>query len=76
MIYEKPENRNKLRHIISTGIWEDADGNPHFSLPDLLKMVDLEDTAENRKILTAMLHEVIAEHMPDATIIDRETTDD
>lgn len=76
MSYDKPENRNKLSHIISTGIWEDADGNMHFNVPDLLKMVDLEDTAENREKVKAMVHEIVAEYIPDTTIIDRETTDD
>lgn len=76
MSYDKPENRNKLRRIISAGIWEDEDENLHFNVPDLLKMVDLEDTAENREKVKAMVHEIVAEYEPDTTIIDRDSPDD
>lgn len=34
---------------IATGIWVDRTGHVHFSIPELLAMVDLEDTEQNRK---------------------------
>lgn len=30
--------------VIAPGIWVDRNGDPHFSVPELLAMVDLEDT--------------------------------
>lgn len=33
---------------IAPGIWIDGDGNPHWSILELLEMVDLEDTPANR----------------------------
>lgn len=76
MIYDKPDGRNEIRRIIDTGIWVDADDNMHFHIPDLLKLVDLEDTPENREQVTTMIREVIAEHAPAAEIIDRDSPDD
>jgi hypothetical protein len=34
---------------IAPGIWRDKDGDLHYSIPELLAMVDLDDTPANRE---------------------------
>lgn len=69
----KLPNRNTVRQVIAPGIWEDEDGNAHFSLPDLLKVADLEDTPENRQRVTAMIRQLINDQNPGALIVERAT---
>lgn len=73
---KKSPNRNKLGRQIAPGIWEDANGNPHFSLPDLLALVDLPDTLENRKRVTDMIRQMLQEQDPEVRIIERQTPSD
>lgn len=72
----KDPNRNKLGKRIAPGIWEDASGNPHFSLPELLALVDLEDNPANRKAVTEMLRDLMKKKCPDAKIVERPTPND
>lgn len=46
---EQAEAQKVNSRRIAPGIWVDAEGNTHFSVPELLAMVDLEDTPENRE---------------------------
>lgn len=68
--------RNKLGKQIAPGIWEDADGIPHFNIPDLLALFDLPNTSENRKIVKDMLVELMKKHSPNAPILYRKSTED
>ncbi len=64
----KNPNRNRVKKIISPGIWEDMNGCLHFNIPDLLKMFDLEDTPENHRIAIENVKQVIREQSPEAQI--------
>lgn len=68
--------RNKLGKQIVPGIWEDADGHPHFSIPDLLALFDLPDTPENHEIVKAMLVDLLKKNSPNAPVIFRKSPDD
>lgn len=46
-------------------IWEDADGNPHFSVVNALRAFDIEDTPENRKEIQTMWRELMAKNGAD-----------
>lgn len=72
----KSANRNKLGRRIGPGIWEDADGNPHFSIPELLALVGLDDTPENRERVTAMIRKMVHEQNPEAPIVERKSWND
>ncbi len=69
------DNRNKLGKRISPGIWEDKDGNVHFSLPELLALFELEDTPENRAIATENIKEMLRKQHPEVIIVERPTPD-
>lgn len=43
---------------IAPGIWLDASGGVHFSVPELLEMVDLEDNATNREAVVRIATEI------------------
>lgn len=73
---KKSPNRNKLGKRIAPGIWEDKDGNPHFSLPELLALFKIEDTPENRKIATDNIIAMLRKANPDATIVERKSPQD
>lgn len=47
---------------IAPGIWLDAHGDVHWSVPELLAMVDLEDTPENREAIAEIAIRVSEEH--------------
>lgn len=64
-------NADKLRRRIAPGILVDADDMPHFSIPELLDLVQLEDTPDNRKRVSDMLKRLIKENNPEAEIIER-----
>lgn len=72
----KSSNRNRLKKRIAPGIWEDKDGNLHYSLPELLALFELEDTPENRRIATENIREVIRKQNPAATIVERKSPSD
>jgi hypothetical protein len=50
--------RDQLSRRIAPGIWEDVQGNPHWSIPELLELMDLEDTPENRARVLDTIREV------------------
>lgn len=65
-------NRDICKRIIAPGVWEDADGNLHFAIPEILAHCDLEDTPENRALATQMAREALLVARPDVLIIERE----
>jgi len=67
--------RNSMKRRIGVGIWEDMDGNIHWSLNELLEMVELPDTAENRAIVEAMLTKQLKRNCPGVKIIRRDKPD-
>lgn len=72
----KSSNRNRLKKRIAPGIWEDMDGNLHYSLPELLALFELEDTPDNRRIATENIRDVVSKANPAATIVERQTPND
>jgi hypothetical protein len=56
---EQFPGRNTLKHRVGPGIWIDADGHTHFSIEELLAMVDLPDTPANRAKVKAILEETL-----------------
>lgn len=40
---------------IAPGIWMDRDGDVHYSIPELLALVQLPDTPENRAVVAEMI---------------------
>lgn len=46
---------------VAPGIWLEANGDVHFSIPDLLALVGLPDTFENREAVVAIAEEVVRE---------------
>lgn len=54
---------------VAPGIWLDANGDVHFSVPELLAFVDLEDTPENREAVVEMAIETFRAQNPTASII-------
>lgn len=62
---------NTLQRRIAPGIWIDANGDPHWSIPELLELADLPDTPETRVAVVQMLKELLQEHHPWAKIIER-----
>lgn len=70
------EGRNKLGRRITTGIWEDANGHIHFSIPDLLALFDLPNTPENQEEVKTMLMDLMKKNRPNAPVIFRKSPDD
>lgn len=67
---------NKLGKRIAPGFWEDADGNAHVSIPELMQVVGLEDTPENHEKVKQMIVEMLTkDNNPDQSIIFRKTPD-
>ena len=50
---------------IAPGLWIDGEGNPHWSVPELLALVDLPDTPENRAAVIRLARESMDEHLPE-----------
>jgi hypothetical protein len=53
----KPEDT--LKRWLAPGAWEDANGNIHFALPDLLKHFGMADSPDNRRHLTRVIREIM-----------------
>lgn len=52
------ENQQRDGTRIAPGIWMDRDGGVHWSVPELLALVDLPDTPENRAAVFAIVRDV------------------
>lgn len=55
--------------LIAPGIWEDAAGGWHFSVPALLESFGWPDDAQHREQLDRVLQRVFAEHFPGVPVI-------
>lgn len=73
---ELGEGRNQLGKRIAPGIWEDADGCTHFSIPELLALFELEDTPQNHEIVKHNIASMFKEHHPDQAVVFRSSPDD
>jgi hypothetical protein len=60
-----------MRERIAPGIWRDANGDIHWSITELLEMVDLPDTPEHRAKVEKMLEDLMRREKPDVKIIKR-----
>jgi hypothetical protein len=72
----KSLNRNKLGRRIAPGIWEDADGHVHWSIPELLSLVGLDDTPENQQAARRIIEESLRKTDQDVVIVHRHTRED
>ena len=55
---------------IAPGLWRDAAGDMHFSVPELLALFDIEDTPENReKVIVVLEQSLRANGMADVDIL-------
>lgn len=71
------DKANQLKKRIAPGIWEDKNDKTHFSIPELLQHVGLDDTPENREEAKRMLVELFKELNPNCKLLYRESpTDD
>lgn len=70
------DNRNICKEQLAPGLWVDANGQLHVSVPDLLKALELEDTPDNREMAQQTLIEAVKLHVPDAQFIYRATPQD
>ena len=57
---------------LGPGVWIDRKGDLHFSVPDVLAFLGVEDTSDNRALFQQIVREQIAERSPDATIVEQE----
>lgn len=46
---------NTPKEYLAPGAWVDQDNALHFSLPDILEFLGVEDTEENRALLTEQI---------------------
>jgi len=67
---------NQCRKLIKPGIWEDANGHLHYSIPDLLAVAGLENTPENHQAVKEMLVDLLKENGHEAPIIFRKSPND
>lgn len=68
---------NQLKRHLAPGIWEDQTGKAHFSIPEMLAHVGLEDTPENREQAKLMFVELMKKFHPNTEIRYRKSpTDD
>jgi hypothetical protein len=61
---------------IAPGIWQDRDGAIHFSITELLAMVQLEDTPAHRAEVERMIRAQLAQYAPGIEIIRQEPDDE
>ena len=65
------EDQRRGSTRIAPGIWQDRHGGIHFSVPELLALVELSDTPEHREAVVRMVREQFeaAGGAPNALII-------
>jgi hypothetical protein len=70
-----PEEVARLRaggRRIAPGIWVDAAGDLHFSVPELLALFGWPDTPADRAELETVIREILAEQYPGVPVIHQE----
>ena len=73
---EQNKGRNLLKRYLGPGIWEDMDGAVHFSLPEILAHMGVENTLKNQEQLREVVRVYLLKHSPAAKVIDRHKPDD
>lgn len=68
--------RNTLKQYLGPGVWLDQANGVHYSAPDILAHLQLEDTEEHRQIVLQVVRELTLQHTPHANIIYRHTPDE
>jgi hypothetical protein len=60
--------KTQMKHI-APGVYEDAAGAVHFSVPELMEHLHIEDTAENREQLSREMEDFLREFLPAAKVV-------
>ena len=60
--------RDPLYQKFCKCITKDAQGNPHFNVPAMLRVMEIADTPANRQIMVHLMLEVFAEQTPGAQV--------
>lgn len=66
------ERQRQAGQRIGPGVWLDRQGDPHFSIPEILAHLGLPDTPADRQIAAKVIAELLAKHCPDARIIQQD----
>ena len=67
----------KGAEVIAPGVWKDHDGGLHFSLPDILEEMKMDDTPQNRATLTTeIIERAQAEHGDKLEVVSCEMVED
>lgn len=56
---------------LGPGVWVDVDNGLHFSVPELLAVLRVRDTPENRDVLMVIIRDLLAEWYPDVNAIEQ-----
>ena len=72
----KTDNKNTMAANLGSGMWIDADGNLHFSIPDMLDSFGLPHTEENWNAMKQIAMEIVKKESPNTPIIYRESPQD
>jgi hypothetical protein len=68
--------RDTLKRRYGPGFWEDAEGGLHVSIPELLQVLNVRDTPENRAEATKFVEEFMRKQgIPEVRIVHREEPD-
>lgn len=57
--WQDPRRNQFACWIDEPRVWEDTAGNAHFNVPELLRMVDMPDTPENRRVVISIATEAL-----------------
>ncbi len=68
--------RNTLKRYHAPGIWEDINGDMHFSLPDICEHCGIEPTPENLELCRQALNEVRRRNGVQGKVIYRQNWED
>jgi hypothetical protein len=67
-----PAGTDKLGCRVAPGIWVDANGDTHYSIPELLQLVGLPDTPEHRAKVKQMIQGLFQQNAPGVELRFRE----
>jgi len=63
------EDQRRGSTRIAPGLWRDRHGHLHVSIPELLALVELEDTPANRAEVERIAREAWSRNVPGAIIV-------
>lgn len=67
-----PRKADQMKRRIAFGIWEDMNGDIHWSITELLELFQIEDTPENRARVEETIRDGIRKQRPEVKIVVRE----